>query len=49
MQIDFPSENDGKRKKKAFKFETSLANYHKVIQDAEVKLIASHQELEIDL
>lgn len=49
MQLDFPKEEEKNRKKKAEEFENSLDNYHKILKDAERKLIASHQALEIDL
>jgi len=49
MKIDFPKEDDKVRKKKASVFEKSLNDYYKTLQDAESKLINSHNELENDL
>jgi len=47
--LDFPKEDATIRKTKAKAFETSLDNYHKTLEEAEKKLIASHHKLEIDL
>ena len=47
--LDFPKEDTTVRKTKAKAFETSLDNYHKTLEEAEKKLIASHHKLETDL
>jgi type I restriction enzyme M protein len=47
--LDFPKEEEKKRRAKADVFEKSLLNYYKTLQLAESKLIQSHEELESDL
>lgn len=47
--LDFPKEDKEIRKTKAKAFEDSLVSYHKTLEEAEKKLIASHHKLETDL
>ena len=47
--LDFPKEDKEIRKAKAKSFESSLDSYHKTLEEAEKKLIASHHKLETDL
>ncbi len=48
-ELDFPKENQSKRREIAEIFEQSLEIYHRTLQEAERKLIESHRIIEIDL